>query len=53
MDESDIMSGIGSVPDGWVNPVAQHPHTQQTDNLPTVNCLFIKVTVTLCFMVKG
>lgn len=49
MGENDRMSGIGSVPDGGVN----HKHTQQTEHLPTVNCFFIKVTVTLCFMVKG
>ncbi len=28
MDESDKMSGIGSVPDGWVNPGAQHTHNK-------------------------
>ncbi len=53
MDVSDRMSVFGSVPDGWVNHVVQHTHTQQTNHLPMVNCLFIKVTVILCFMVKG
>jgi len=28
-------------------------YTQQTEHLPTVNYISIKVTVTLCFMVKG